>query len=565
MPFEKPRVFVLASLAASEIALRIRQIENYFRPDWHSKPYIFEIPPKVEDAEHILDEYEPFEDSEPQFDRTLVAYSMAYRFKPHDVRYLVSDEADDTPQFCLLDPARAQANEYTAKELLAVFRSLRYDDRFASVTFEGVSLDVLNEAYDRHGGEHVAIQGIHGLSVKLPLEKQQQASLLLQEVRALAISNKKLRRLNFAYSVSTAPTKLAYDGRPSPGNCAILEALFPLCKAQATNVDWLSVNGIQLQDSDLDYLFSVAAEKSAHFRAIEVSDCGLTERGVSLLLDVLKTHENTLEALNISSNPLRLLTVVLPHQLKSFTYLRKLNLAGLNITASDEPLLPLEMLSLWRLDLLDLTGIPLNDATFEALVEYVSTLQSATLFDFRLINCLLSGEKISQLMHAMSRPPMKPRRMHLDISENPLGQKHEQLVKAISRNLSPTHLSLRSIEYKDQDNFESLLLGLVSNTSTQSLEIARVGLPAEANKGVCKALKRLLAESETITDLDISGEDSRLEVSKLGTGINMALGGLKKNKTLKRLHIKRELLCVFPILTFFKLIVRRSEARPSRR
>lgn len=536
-PFQKPKVLQLASLASYDIALRVRQVEHILRPNWLQRPYICEMPAKIE--EQFQPDDPPASDDD-QFDRTLIAYCVAYGVNPAHIRYSVNAIAEDAPRFELGESAYNAGRPYAALELLALLRSLRYTDSFGSISFSRIDLTCLNGILDKYGSEHVCTHTASNSRIKLSLAEQTGASLLVQEIRAIAVSSRRLRRLDFS-SCIVRPS-LASGRTHEAIGCGIVEALFPLCKQQATNVDWIALNGIELQEIDLDYLVSIAAEKDSHFRAIETSGCGLTDRGIALLLDVFRAHDNTLEALDISSNPVRLVPSILSHQLQPFGYIRKLDLSDLAIAAGSGPLLPYETLASWRLEDLRLKGLSLNEQTIDSICAYLSSPQSEVLKELVLSNGTLTGADVATLMQSMTQEPNTARLLHLDVSENNLQKKYKTMVKAIADGLAPTHLSMRSIEYDDEETFEALLLGLAANKSVRYLDLGKTSLPCEADEDTCAALYKLLAENQTLQELDISGEDSRLEVSKLGSGINQALQGLKHNKSLQILRIQYQKL-----------------------
>lgn len=543
LPFQDTCVLHLASLASCEIALRLRQVENFLRPGWLARPYFFDLPAKVED--NFIADDPPPDDGFESFDRTMIAYCVAYGVNPISIRYRVDDgeQVEDAPRFQLLEPEAGTIRGYTPQQLLAIFRSLRFNEAFGTISFAGISLDCINGIGDRFGAEHLPSHSVHVTPFGMSPAEQHEASLLVQEIRALAISTTALRRLDFSFCISKPDSKMpTFAGRSTAVGCGAVEALFPLCKQQATNVDWIALNGIELQETDLDYLVSIAAEKAAHFRAVEASRCGLTDRGIALLLDVFKAHQNTLEALDISSNTLRLAPMILSSQLGVFGHIRKLNLSNLAVTSTTEPLIPLEILSQWRLDTLHLSGIPLNEETLEVLCNYVGLFQSLTLRELWLCNCNLNGDEAAGIMQALSHEEGAARFCHLNLGENPLATKPDKMASAIAKSQCPTQLSLRSIEYDLQDVFEELLLAFAANKSIRSLDIARTSLPGEAGEGVCKAMEKLLADNNTLIDIDISGEESRLETSKLGMGINEALNGLKTNGSLQVLRVQLQKL-----------------------
>jgi hypothetical protein len=149
--------------------------------------------------------------------------------------------------------------------------------------------------------------------------------------------------------------------------CGIVEALFPLCKYQTTNVDWIALNNIPLGDTDLDYLVAAAVERNCHLRALELSGCGLTDRALSLILDALRAQENTMEALDLSSNTFRISPTIFDSQIGVFGYLTKLNLSHIAISTGSEPLISVETFQGWRLQELILSGTSLNSAMVDAI------------------------------------------------------------------------------------------------------------------------------------------------------------------------------------------------------
>lgn len=82
--------------------------------------------------------------------------------------------------------------------------------------------------------------------------------------------------------------------------------------------------------------------------------CGLTERMLTLFLQALAAHENTLECIDICGNPGRLHAPYLNDMMMYFPFLRKLSLSRLLLTNGSHPLLTVEVLFRWRLESLDL-------------------------------------------------------------------------------------------------------------------------------------------------------------------------------------------------------------------
>lgn len=77
--------------------------------------------------------------------RTLDAFLAAYRCRP--VEWEINWKTSFAPEFRLL-PAKNGAR-YSSLQLLAVFRALRYNDYFNSLSFRDVDLTALSDAHDR--------------------------------------------------------------------------------------------------------------------------------------------------------------------------------------------------------------------------------------------------------------------------------------------------------------------------------------------------------------------------------------------------------------------------------
>ena len=187
--------------------------------------------------------------------------------------------------------------------------------------------------------------------------------------------------------------------------------------------------------------------------------------------------------------------------------------------------------------------------------------QSKALRELRLDHCYLTGKDVAYLMHSMTEEPGKARDLYLDVSENSIEQYLDHLTTAIASGLAPSHLTIRLIEFEEENDFRQLMLALAINNTIRVLDISRASLPCEAEEETCQALEKMFAENKTLEYLDISGEDSRLETSKLGVGVNKALRGLQKNSTLRVLRIQCKFL---NLLENLALTCLRSEFRFAR-
>lgn len=339
------------------------------RPEWRHLPFAF-IVPGYDDNDLITVQKNETEDHNC-FDRTLTAFCAAYGVIPASIRYMISYPLEDSPRFELLSPARSQPSEYSALELLAVFRSLRYNESFHSISFSRIRLDILNDLIDPHGVEYVLIPSQYGPNLKAVFNDPASTSLLVQEIRALAVSSSQLRRLDVSYCFPAPSTSEYSLSPPIPSVFGILEALTPLCKGQSTGVDWLVLNGVKIHGRDMEKLLDLVSDKRCRFRALEVKQCGMNEDATEIFMDAIRAQSKTLEAIDISQNKLRIDTSSWARLLSPHRALRKLDLSGLSTSSSSEPLLALPLLAGWKLEQLRLAGLELNQASVDALSQSV--------------------------------------------------------------------------------------------------------------------------------------------------------------------------------------------------
>lgn len=243
----------MAASATPDIATVLVRSLLYLKPQWLDYNFQFNGPRRL--LESVEAPVMMFEEDLGGFDRTLVAYCMAYNVNPTNIRYTVDMEAEDAPEFMLFNPAHGAS--YSRLELLAIFRALRYNESFNSISFRGIDLGPLHSQFDALGGDHIAWTSRAGLSITKysninPAEK----SLLQQEVQALALKSNRLRRLDFGYALPKRRPKDTFDIEGNslekdPGT-EIVAGLLPVCRAQLTNVNWIVLSGIELGETDFD-------------------------------------------------------------------------------------------------------------------------------------------------------------------------------------------------------------------------------------------------------------------------------------------------------------------------
>ena len=535
LPLQQPSTLFLAASHVSDIALYVRHAADYLRPEWLEAPFTWNVPQSVDDEIWPIPQSN---DDYQGFDRTLTAYSAAYKIDTSRIRYFVNCACEDAPAFELHPPAGTGRTRYTALELLAIMRSLRYNESFTTISFRNISLDVLHSLRDRFGDDHVPFTNKSG--EPLLIEDHVQLSILIQEVQALAVKCKRLRRLDFSFSLHRK--ELNDDEDAQDAGCGLCQALFPLCARQQTNVDWIVLNGITLCKVDVDYLYGAALDRSCHFRALDLAYCGLNDRSMDTILEAIEHQAATMESIDLSGNLARLEPWTLGRYLGGLEFIRKINLSNITRTSGPEPLFAAETLLTWKLVEIRLARTSLNEQTVEALATYLGSDQSNYLRILQLDQCKLTGSAAANLLTAMDRGQGHPRDLHIQLNENHLEQHHDQLVNVISSSHTPTQVTMQMLEYKSERNFQRLLEAFALNKSTSYLDISKASLPADASDETCNALHRLLAENDTLTELDISGEHSHLEAAIFGSGLNHALAGLRYNQSLKVLRVEHQKL-----------------------
>ena len=164
-------------------------------------------------------------------------------------------DVEDAPEFMLCQSAKG--GSYSRLELLAIFRSLRYNESFNSISFRGIDLEPLHSKFDSIGADHIAWTSRSGLSINKYFNiSPQDKSLLHQEVQALALKTNRLKRLDFGYCLPKRRPKDTFDTEGNsvekdPGT-EIVAGLLPVCRAQLTNVNWIVLSGIELGETDFD-------------------------------------------------------------------------------------------------------------------------------------------------------------------------------------------------------------------------------------------------------------------------------------------------------------------------
>ncbi|KAF3935594.1 hypothetical protein ABW19_dt0204011 [Dactylella cylindrospora] len=589
----------LASSCAAQIIQTIRHAADFLRPQWSEPSFTLNIPEKLLDQPFPAVDYD---EGYLCFSRTLTAYCAAYEVDVNIIGYRITNDVEDGPKFQLLPPVHPRRTRYYIPELLAVLRSLRWNEAFGSISFAGVSLQPLKGVFDHHGTDMEPYRTRSGRKLNT---KGQRRSLLVLEMRAIAACSAKLRRLDFTGCLD--PPRAQHeddDYEEIESGCEIVEAVLPLCRKGLTNADWLIFSGVHLDQSDIAWIVDAAVDKTCHIRGLEVGRCGLSERSINLILDSLAAQEKTLEGLDISGNPGRLNTSninSLCDMLNVFPGLRCLRLADLKLASNDyipsypknsspirpsfnrsislqiplprtpesgssgsrpttmraesslsvntlfprpkeNAIIPEEILMKWRLQELDLSGTPVNRATVDALSAYLNSPASEGLAKLNLNNCGLKAGDLAVLLGCLAREDGQVRNLHLFVNRLQITPDHNKLVDALKKGLSPRYLTISNVDYPDEEMFRKLIKALTVNKTIEYLDLSRVYLPSDANGDTIAALGDLFAKNDTLRVLNISGGYGRIEDGRLGAGLNKAFRSLDDNKTLRVLKVEQQRL-----------------------
>ncbi|KAI5302487.1 hypothetical protein KEM56_000656, partial [Ascosphaera pollenicola] len=528
LPFRKELTLHLSSASSWMIMDVICQRAIFLRPLWTRQPFVSNVESIIDNEDFV------FHGAirEDVFVRTLVAYCAAYNVDTSNICYTIDYHSEDSPCFQLQSPANSLV--YTARELLAIMRALRYNDLFTTISFAGISLYSLEGIYDIFGSDGDTMRTRDGIMVDLPEELK--LSALSQEIRALALQNSSLRRVDFSRSISRVPRGSRDRG------CGIPQAIFPLCRRRFTNIDWVTLTGIRLGATDLDYIVDAASTEEARLRGLEIGFCGLSPRDVDMIVSSIYAQEDTLEVMDISAPIGQLSHGVSQHSLSNLKYIRKLILSRIPYDQDKRPFFNKEILCNWRLEELVLNDTRLDQSLIGTLRDYLADPSSNTLRQLHLDRCGLTEQDFASFTPYMIGHSGNPRNLHLSLSGNYLHQDGSCLFEAIRCNHTPSHLTIQSMAFEEEKHFRELIEALRQNQSLEYLDISNLSLPHDVGLETSTALRRMFAENTTLKYLDISGDSAHMDSTRFGIGFNDALMGLTQNKALEVLKIERQKL-----------------------
>ncbi|KAI1393593.1 RNI-like protein [Hypoxylon trugodes] len=538
LPLEKPRKLELSSRHHRSISSKLYKADTYLKPAWPlwTRREVFFIDGEAPQM--------PLPNGEDYggFRTTLEAFIHGYNCSP--VNWTVKwKDVRHPPQFCLLAPK--EKSKYTAYQLLAVFRALRFNDYFKSLSFKDVDFSSLSGVSDNSARLESTVwlsrTGKRSLT-KVEFELVENSSVLFQEMVALLLGSESIRDIDLSNVLAKEPTAPIENGQalPSLTNrvCEVVPPVVLLWKSLQTRCNSINLSGNRLGVPDIAGLSRVLQNRPDFLKAFSISRCHLDENALVLLWEGLHEQRSSLEVLDVSHNSGRIEAAKASETLNDAKRLRRLNLAysikgnlscalfrPWSATASFEP---------WHLEELDLSGWKVNFDTLCGIMKFVELDESRNLRRLALVNCGLSGEMATGILCRLGAG----RDMHLLLSENPLELGSTDWIDLIHGNEAPRMLHLDMVEFQHESNFNRLLKALVHNKTIEFLSMVGTAPPDRASSKTSELLSLFFELNDTLRYLDLSGYSGKLEDAHLGWGLTGALGGLTKNTTLRQLRVR---------------------------
>ncbi|KAI0443391.1 RNI-like protein [Xylaria telfairii] len=538
LPLEQPQKLQLASRYYRTILSKLFQADTYLKPAWPlwTRREVFYI----DDAAQQM----PLPNGEDYggFRTTLEAFIEGYRCQPiewtvkwKDVKY--------TPQFCLLRP-RGQSR-YSARQLLAVFRALRFNEFFKSISFGGVDFSSLSNKFDNTERLESTIwlsrTGKHNLT-RSEADMVESSSVLFQELVSILIGTESIKHIDLTNVLRKVPTISPVQKDNSLtipiGVCEIVPPVVLLWSSLQTRGNSISLNGNAIGEVDAIELCRVFQSRSNFLRAFEISRCNLDEASLVYIWEGLHEQRSTLEELDTSYNSGRIEASRIACTLNEANRLQRLNLAYTIRGELEGPLFrpwsSSTSFEAWRLEDLDLSGWKLNFETLCGIMKYLELDESNDLRRLSLNNCALTGELVTGIFCRIGTG----RDMHLSLNGNPLEAGSTDWIDLIHGNEAPTKLHLDMIQFQNESNFNKLLSALSHNKTIKFLSMVGTGPPDRVTSMTSDLLSKFFSTNDTLEFLDLSGYSGKLEDGQLGWGLSGALSGLKENTSLHQLRLR---------------------------
>ncbi|RDA86709.1 hypothetical protein CP532_4222, partial [Ophiocordyceps camponoti-leonardi (nom. inval.)] len=534
-PFGPESRLDLASVQYRRVIEALTKADRILKPMWpqHFQQVIFDIrglpPPLQLTSGNDLGGLK----------RSLQAYCAAYQVRVPE--WKIEWNTAPQPAFRLLPPT---GEKYSSLQLLAVFRALRYNSFFKAISFRGVDLSPLAGKVDHSQyGDAVAYRSLNGLSITEDQhEVLLQAPILEREMHALTFASESIRSIDLTDVLGDwGQSRSSCDfGKLRSVTSELVRPMLILWRQQLCVCHSISFSGNPLASQDVDELTNLLKQGPVHFKKLHLARCALGDAGLLKLWKGLESQAHSLESLDTSDNQGSVQFETIQGTLRRMRRITRLVISGNTRISSDGALLDEATMSLWALEELDLSGIPLNDNTVNVLASYLGSEQSQDLRAMRLNNCGLTGRQISRLFRGMGQA----RRLTFHLSGNRLDEGIDDLCGAIACGYGPWSLFLQMVEFANEMNYIKLMRALTVNKTVECLSLAGTAMTDAASSTACQAVADFFSKNNTVRFLDISGYDCKLDEGRLGKEFSRALSGIRRNTRIEHLRVRSQMLNV---------------------
>ncbi|KAI5922248.1 hypothetical protein F4810DRAFT_675166 [Camillea tinctor] len=542
LPLDEPKKIALSSRYHRTILSKLFKADTYLKPAWPlwTRSEVFLV-----DGEALQTPLPNGEDY-GGFKTTLDAFLEGYHCP--SVNWKVEwKNVQHPPQFHLLQP-KIQS-QYTAHQLLAVLRALRFNDYFKSLSFQDIDFHNLFGVFDNAKRLETTVwlsrTGKQSLT-RAEFELVENSSIMFQEMVSLLLGSESVRHVDISNISSGTHTKLesgnanraSFSANDANDVCDIIPPLVLLWRSSQTRCTSINLSGNRLSEADVVEMCRTFQNRPNFLKSLNISRCHLDDNGLIHLWEGLHEQSSSLEVLDISNNPGCIDAARVSHTLNEAVRLKSLNLAySLKGNISGPLFCPCnstDSFGPWQLEQLDLSGWKINFDTICGIMKYIELDESRGLQRLALNNCGLTGEMATGILCRLG----SGRDIHLLLSENPLELGSTDWIDLIHGNEAPKRLHLDMIQFQNETNFNRLIKALSQNQTIEFLSMVGTGPQARAGSKTAGLICQLFESNKTLKSLDISGYSGKLEDGHLGWGISDALSGLEQNTTLRQLCVR---------------------------
>ncbi|KAI0416259.1 hypothetical protein F5X98DRAFT_189641 [Xylaria grammica] len=540
LPLDRPQTLKLSSRYHRNILSKLFKADTYLKPAWPlwTRRGVFLM---YDDTQQI-----PLPNGEDYsgFGMTLDAFIAGYHCQPVEWSIKWKD-VRHSPQFCLLQP-RGQS-WYTAHQLIAVFRAIRFNEFFKSISFRNIDFSSLSNTFDNSQRLESTIwlsrTGKRSLT-RSEVDIVEHSSVLFQELISILLGSESIKHIDLTNVLRQVPTvSLPQNDNSSSarvGVCEIMPPVVLLWISSQTRCNSVTLSGNAIGEVDAVELSRVFQSRPHFLRSFEISRCNLDEASLVYLWEGLHEQRLSLEELDTSYNPGRIEASRIACILNEASGLKRLNLAysirGELEGSLFKPWSSSALFEAWRLEELDLSGWKLNFETFCAVMKYLEFEESNELRRLSLNNCALTGELVTGIFCRIGAG----RDIHLFLNENPLETGSTDWIDLIHGNEAPAKLHLDMIHFQHESTFNRLLTALAHNRTIEFLSMVGTGPPGRVTSKTSGLLSEFFRINNTLKFLDLSGYTGKLEDGQLGWGLSGALSGLKNNTSLHQLRLRNQ-------------------------